>query len=56
MPPSGDVPKDRKVEQKGEVKKKTQAEYEQEMAALQYTNPLLLEVMSMTWVGLVRRG
>uniref|UniRef100_A0A7N6BTP9 pre-mRNA 3' end processing protein WDR33 n=1 Tax=Anabas testudineus TaxID=64144 RepID=A0A7N6BTP9_ANATE len=44
MPPSGDLSKDRKVEQKVEVKKKTQAEIEQEMAALQYTNPLLLEV------------
>lgn len=44
MPPSGDLSKDRKVEQKAEVKKKTQAEIEQEMAALQYTNPMLLEV------------
>ena len=44
MPPSGDLSKDRKVEQKVEVKKKTQAEIEQEMAALQYTNPMLLEV------------
>lgn len=43
MPPGGD-PKDRKVEQKVDGKKKTQAELEQEMAALQYTNPLLLEV------------
>uniref|UniRef100_A0A7N6ADC0 pre-mRNA 3' end processing protein WDR33 n=1 Tax=Anabas testudineus TaxID=64144 RepID=A0A7N6ADC0_ANATE len=47
MPPSGDLSKDRKVEQKVEVKKKTQAEIEQEMAALQYTNPLLLEQMKM---------
>uniref|UniRef100_A0A665V524 pre-mRNA 3' end processing protein WDR33 n=1 Tax=Echeneis naucrates TaxID=173247 RepID=A0A665V524_ECHNA len=46
MPPSGDL-KDRKVEQKVEVKKKTQAEIEQEMAALQYTNPMLLEQMKM---------
>lgn len=44
MPPSGDLSKDRKVEQKVEVKKKTQAEIEQEMATLQYTNPMLLEV------------
>uniref|UniRef100_A0A665V4H5 pre-mRNA 3' end processing protein WDR33 n=1 Tax=Echeneis naucrates TaxID=173247 RepID=A0A665V4H5_ECHNA len=44
MPPSGDL-KDRKVEQKVEVKKKTQAEIEQEMAALQYTNPMLLELI-----------
>uniref|UniRef100_A0A3Q1B5P5 pre-mRNA 3' end processing protein WDR33 n=1 Tax=Amphiprion ocellaris TaxID=80972 RepID=A0A3Q1B5P5_AMPOC len=44
MPPSGDLSKDRKVEQKVETKKKTQAEIEQEMAALQYTNPMLLEV------------
>lgn len=36
--------KDRKVEQKVDMKKKTQAEIEQEMAALQYTNPMLLEV------------
>ncbi|KAG7240453.1 hypothetical protein INR49_026861 [Caranx melampygus] len=47
MPPSGDLSKDRKVEQKVEVKKKTQAEIEQEMAALQYTNPMLLEQMKM---------
>lgn len=38
--------KDRKVEQKVDMKKKTQAEIEQEMAALQYTNPMLLEVSS----------
>lgn len=38
--------KDRKVEQKVDMKKKTQAEIEQEMAALQYTNPMLLEVCS----------
>uniref|UniRef100_A0AAX7V6J6 pre-mRNA 3' end processing protein WDR33 n=1 Tax=Astatotilapia calliptera TaxID=8154 RepID=A0AAX7V6J6_ASTCA len=47
MPPSGDLSKDRKVEQKVEMKKKTQAEIEQEMAALQYTNPMLLEQMKM---------
>ncbi len=44
MPPGGDLSKDRKVEQKVDPKKKTQAEIEQEMAALQYTNPMLLEV------------
>lgn len=44
MPPGGDLAKDRKVEQKVDMKKKTQAEIEQEMAALQYTNPMLLEV------------
>lgn len=44
MPPGGDLSKDRKVEQKVDGKKKSQAELEQEMAALQYTNPLLLEV------------
>lgn len=44
MPPGGDLVKDRKVEQKLDMKKKTQAEMEQEMAALQYTNPMLLEV------------
>lgn len=44
MPPGGDLAKDRKVEQKVDMKKKTQAEMEQEMAALQYTNPMLLEV------------
>lgn len=44
MPPGGDLAKDRKVEQKVDMKKKTQAELEQEMAALQYTNPMLLEV------------
>lgn len=35
---------DRKEDLKLEEKKKTQAEIEQEMAALQYTNPQLLEV------------
>lgn len=44
MPRSGDMSKERKVDQKMDMKKKTQAEIEQEMAALQYTNPLLLEV------------
>lgn len=44
MPSGGDMSKDRKVEQKVDMKKKTQAEIEQEMAALQYTNPMLLEV------------
>lgn len=43
MPP-GEVPKERKDEKKVDGKKKTQAEIEQEMAALQYTNPMLLEV------------
>ncbi|MBN3290861.1 WDR33 protein, partial [Polypterus senegalus] len=43
--PPGELPKERKDEKKVEVKKKTQAEIEQEMAALQYTNPLLLEQM-----------
>ncbi|XP_056600591.1 pre-mRNA 3' end processing protein WDR33 [Triplophysa dalaica] len=42
MPP-GEVPKERKDEKKGDGKKKTQAEIEQEMATLQYTNPMLLE-------------
>lgn len=46
MPSGGDMSKDRKVEQKVDMKKKTQAEIEQEMAALQYTNPMLLEVSS----------
>uniref|UniRef100_A0A671TVL4 pre-mRNA 3' end processing protein WDR33 n=1 Tax=Sparus aurata TaxID=8175 RepID=A0A671TVL4_SPAAU len=45
MPPGGELSKDRKVEQKVDMKKKTQAEIEQEMAALQYTNPMLLEVI-----------
>lgn len=39
----GEVPKERKDEKKLDGKKKTQAEIEQEMAALQYTNPMLLE-------------
>ncbi|KTG47775.1 hypothetical protein cypCar_00021614 [Cyprinus carpio] len=42
MPP-GEVPKERKDEKTVDGKKKTQAEIEQEMAALQYTNPKLLE-------------
>ncbi|XP_035988788.1 pre-mRNA 3' end processing protein WDR33 isoform X2 [Fundulus heteroclitus] len=44
LPPSAALSKDRSMEQKVEGKKKTQAELEQEMAALQYTNPQLLEV------------
>lgn len=48
MMPPGDLPKDRKLEQKVDMKKKTQAELEQEMAALQYTNPILLEVHTRT--------
>lgn len=44
--------KDRKVEQKVDMKKKTQAEIEQEMAALQYTNPMLLEVSSYDTVSI----
>lgn len=48
MPPGGELSKDRKVEQKVDMKKKTQAEIEQEMAALQYTNPMLLEVSTAT--------
>ncbi|XP_062844138.1 pre-mRNA 3' end processing protein WDR33 [Trichomycterus rosablanca] len=42
----GEMPKERKDE-KIDGKKKTQAEIEQEMAALQYTNPMLLEQMKM---------
>lgn len=49
MPPGGEMPKERKVEQKVDGKKKTQAEMEQEMAALQYTNPMLLEVRGHTF-------
>ncbi|KAL2097931.1 hypothetical protein ACEWY4_007138 [Coilia grayii] len=41
--PASETPKDRKDEKNVEGKKKTQAEIEQEMAALQYTNPMLLE-------------
>lgn len=52
MPPGGDLSKDRKVEQKVDMKKKTQAEIEQEMAALQYTNPMLLEVGTALWTDL----
>uniref|UniRef100_A0AAY4ECJ6 WD repeat domain 33 n=1 Tax=Denticeps clupeoides TaxID=299321 RepID=A0AAY4ECJ6_9TELE len=40
--PPGETPSERK-EDKSDGKKKTQAEIEQEMAALQYTNPMLLE-------------
>uniref|UniRef100_A0A8C2ZVF6 pre-mRNA 3' end processing protein WDR33 n=1 Tax=Cyclopterus lumpus TaxID=8103 RepID=A0A8C2ZVF6_CYCLU len=47
MPPGGDLGKDRKVEQKVDGKKKSQSEMEQEMSALQYTNPMLLEQMKM---------
>ncbi|XP_049604268.1 pre-mRNA 3' end processing protein WDR33 isoform X1 [Syngnathus scovelli] len=43
MPPSGEGPKERKAEPKGDGKKRSQVELEQEMAALQYTNPKLLE-------------
>ncbi|KAM9844786.1 pre-mRNA 3' end processing protein WDR33 isoform 1-T2 [Aulostomus maculatus] len=53
MPPTGDLSKDRKVEQKIDMKKKTQAELEQEMAALQYTNPMLLEQMKMDRMNLM---
>lgn len=42
--PTPEMPKERKDEKKADGKKKTQAEIEQEMAALQYTNPMLLEV------------
>ncbi|XP_048103122.1 pre-mRNA 3' end processing protein WDR33 isoform X2 [Alosa alosa] len=41
--PTPEMPKERKDEKKVDGKKKTQAEIEQEMAALQYTNPMLLE-------------
>ncbi|XP_057714088.1 pre-mRNA 3' end processing protein WDR33 isoform X2 [Corythoichthys intestinalis] len=44
MPSSGDGHKERKAEPKGDMKKRNQAEFEQEMAALQYTNPKLLEM------------
>ncbi|XP_077361831.1 pre-mRNA 3' end processing protein WDR33 isoform X2 [Festucalex cinctus] len=43
-PNSGDGPKERKAEPKADGKKRSQAELEQEMAALQYTNPKLLEM------------
>uniref|UniRef100_A0A4W4FFY7 pre-mRNA 3' end processing protein WDR33 n=1 Tax=Electrophorus electricus TaxID=8005 RepID=A0A4W4FFY7_ELEEL len=39
----GEIPTEGKDEKKVDGKKKTQAEIEQEMAALQYTNPMLLE-------------
>lgn len=42
--PSSDTAIERKEEMKPDEKKKNQAEIEQEMAALQYTNPQLLEV------------
>ncbi|KAG5847700.1 hypothetical protein ANANG_G00128970 [Anguilla anguilla] len=41
--PPGETPKERPDQKKPDMKKKTQAEIEQEMATLQYTNPLLLE-------------
>lgn len=44
LPPPPEPLNDRKEDIKLEEKKKTQAEIEQEMAALQYTNPQLLEV------------
>ncbi|NXY46623.1 WDR33 protein, partial [Ceuthmochares aereus] len=43
LPPPPEPLNDRKEDIKLEEKKKTQAEIEQEMAALQYTNPQLLE-------------
>lgn len=49
MPP-GEVPKERKDEKTVDGKKKTQAEIEQEMAALQYTNPKLLEVCKYDYI------
>uniref|UniRef100_A0A1A8GR86 WD repeat domain 33 n=1 Tax=Nothobranchius korthausae TaxID=1143690 RepID=A0A1A8GR86_9TELE len=45
MPMSAD--KERNMEQKMDMKKKTQVALEQEMATLQYTNPQLLEQMKM---------
>ncbi|XP_037830345.1 pre-mRNA 3' end processing protein WDR33 [Kryptolebias marmoratus] len=47
MAQSAELSKDRHLELKVDMKKKTQAELEQEMAALQYTNPQLLEQMKM---------
>lgn len=44
LPPPPEPLNDRKEDIKLEEKKKSQAEIEQEMAALQYTNPQLLEV------------
>lgn len=44
IPAPNEVLNDRKEDIKLEEKKKTQAEIEQEMATLQYTNPQLLEV------------
>lgn len=44
IPAPPELMNDRKEDIKLEEKKKTQAEIEQEMAALQYTNPQLLEV------------
>ena len=48
IPAPNEVLNDRKEDIKLEEKKKTQAEIEQEMATLQYTNPQLLEVCD-TW-------
>lgn len=47
IPAPNEVLNDRKEDIKLEEKKKTQAEIEQEMATLQYTNPQLLEVCVM---------
>lgn len=47
IPAPNEVLNDRKEDIKLEEKKKTQAEIEQEMATLQYTNPQLLEVSSL---------
>ncbi|XP_077471562.1 pre-mRNA 3' end processing protein WDR33 isoform X2 [Stigmatopora argus] len=44
MPPSGDGHKERKAEPKGDMKKRNQADFDQEMAAMQYTNPGMLEM------------
>ncbi|KAJ3595786.1 hypothetical protein NHX12_005089 [Muraenolepis orangiensis] len=46
VPPGGEIPKERKVEQQtAEGKKKSQSELEKEM--LQYTNPMMMEQMKM---------
>lgn len=49
IPTPNEVLNDRKEDIKLEEKKKTQAEIEQEMATLQYTNPQLLEVREALW-------
>ena len=49
----GEMPKERKDEKKADGKKKTQSEIEQEMAALQYSNPMLLEVRSLSSAHMV---